>query len=70
LLADRQSFPILDIRRPLNFKPADVAGIFRLPPAFDQSRPVVPVPEPMHYTLMGLGLMGLYLARRDRLSAK
>ena len=38
-------------------------------PAFQTSKPVVPVPEPTHYALMGLGIVGLFLARLDRRNA-
>ena len=61
---------ILDTRRQLNPESGSVTGIGNLAPAFKMSSPVVPVPEPTHYLLIGLGVVGLFLARRDRLSTK
>jgi hypothetical protein len=50
--------------------PGGVDDFSNLTPVFSMSNPVVSVPEPMHYMLMGLGVVGLFLARRDRLNAK
>ncbi|MGO8838709.1 MAG: PEP-CTERM sorting domain-containing protein [Limisphaerales bacterium] len=63
-------FSILDTRRQLNPESVSVTGSAILAPAFKMSSPAVPVPEPTHYVLMGLGVLGLFLARRDRLSAR
>jgi len=63
-------FSILDTRRQLNPEIVSVTGSAILAPAFKMSSPAVPVPEPTHYVLMGLGVLGLFLARRDRLTAK
>ena len=70
LITDTDHFSILDTSRQLKPVPGGVGDPSNLTPAFKMSNPVVPVPEPMHYMLMGLGVVGLFLARRDRLSAK
>jgi hypothetical protein len=62
-------FSILDTRRQLN-PPSTTTGVSSLVTAFKMSNPVAPVPEPLHYMLMGLGVLGLFLARRDHLSAR
>jgi hypothetical protein len=60
---------ILDTSRQLP-PPSNPTDISSLVPAFKMSHPVAPVPEPLHYLLMGLGVVGLFLARRDRLGAR
>jgi hypothetical protein len=71
LITGTGHFSILDTTRQLNPQTNNRdTGIRRLAPDFNLSNPVVPVPEPAHYVLMGLGVVGLFLARRDRLNAK
>jgi hypothetical protein len=70
LITGTGAFSILDTRRQLNPEYGGGNVISNLTPAFKASNPVAPVPEPMHYALMGLGVIGLLLARRDRLNAK
>lgn len=69
LITGTGGFSILDTSRPLPV-PGGVNDLSKFTPAFKTSNPVVSVPEPMHYMLMGLGVVGLFLARRDRLNAK
>ena len=73
LITGTDDFSILDTRRQLKPVPGGSGGVndlSRPTPAFNMSNRVVPVPEPANYVLMGLGVVGLFLARRDRLSAK
>ena len=70
LLADTQSFLILDTRSPSNAATDAATEVSGVAPASAMSGSLAPVPEPTHYALMGLGFIGLYLARRDRLKAK
>lgn len=69
LITGTGRFSILDTSRQFPV-PDGVTDLSKLTPAFKMSNPVVSVPEPMHYMLMGLGVVGLFLARRDRLNAK
>lgn len=66
LISSTGRHSILDTSGRLNPK---IAGS-SLTPVFKMNQPVAPVPEPTHYLLMGLGVIGLLLARRDRLSTK
>jgi hypothetical protein len=61
ILDTRQQWNSLNNSRTLTSSPT---------PAFKMDKPMVPVPEPTHYALMGLGIIGLFLARRDRRNAK
>jgi len=70
LITGTGNFSILDTSRQLNPESNGGTGISRFVPAFKMSNLVAPVPEPTHYVLMGLGIVGLLLARRDRLNAK
>ena len=70
LFADTPARLILDTGSPLAAWPDAVTGISGTAPDAVISASLAPVPEPTHYALMGLGFVGLYLARRDRLSAK
>ena len=70
LITGTGNFSILDTARQLHPENNSGTGISGLVPAFKMSNPVAPVPEPTHYLLMGLGVLGLFLARRDRLNAK
>ncbi|MFZ0827730.1 MAG: PEP-CTERM sorting domain-containing protein [Verrucomicrobiia bacterium] len=68
LITGTDNFSILDTSRLSN--PEGGTGNAKPAPVLNLNHPVVPVPEPMNYLLMGLGVIGLFLARRDRLSAK
>ena len=70
LITGTGSFPVLDTSRQLNPENGRHPDASSLTPAFKMSHPVVTVPEPTHYVLMGLGVVGLLLARRDRLNAR
>jgi hypothetical protein len=75
LITGTGCFSILDTSRQFPVPgsvtmPGGVDDFSNLTPVFSMSNPVVSVPEPMHYMLMGLGVVGLFLARRDRLNAK
>lgn len=70
LITDTGHFSILDINRPLNLEIGRLPDFVSPTPAFRMSDPAVPVPEPTNYVLMGLGVVGLLLARRDRRNAK
>ncbi len=63
-------FSILDTRQQWNPLNAGRTLVSSPTPAFKMDKPMVPVPEPTHYALMGLGIIGLFLARRDRRNAK
>ena len=70
LMTDTQDPSFLDTHGPLSTMTGNATGISDAAPAFEVDASLAPVPEPTHYMLMGLGLVGLYLARRDRLGAK
>jgi hypothetical protein len=70
LITGTGRFSILDTSRQLKPVPGGIGDLSNPTPTFKMSNPTVPVPEPMHYMLMGLGVVGLFLARRDRLSSK
>ena len=63
-------FSILDTRQQWNPLSHSRTVISSPTPAFKMDKPMAPVPEPTHYALMGLGVIGLLLARRDRRNAK
>ncbi len=63
---DTLDFSILDTDRFADAATREVVRISSVTPAAHTTNPSAPVPEPVHYALMGLGLVGLYLARRDR----
>jgi len=66
---DGQDFSILDTRPGFDSRLKD-HRILSDPAPLKLTAHVTPVPEPMHYALIGLGFVGLYLARRDRRSTK
>lgn len=63
-------FSILDTRQQRNPLNNGRTLVSSPTPAFKTGNPMAPVPEPTHYALMGLGVIGLFLARRERRNAK
>jgi PEP-CTERM motif len=70
LITGTGPFSIRDTRRLLNTEIGRRADLASPTPGFRMNRPVAPVPEPTNYVLMGLGVIGLFLARRDRRNSK